>query len=234
MKKIVSCIMVLLILSSFASCDIKDSLNSVMKLGDSQKSSNVISGDSNYTEPLIEEKGYYNIDEIVEDKRFSEGTGIQLSYKVKEAVIYNEPAEFGVDISAVNMYELFYESDGSFSDDYNFLVLEIEISCIKFNEELNIRPNITRFSSIGVSSEVGRYEPVSIEQSYFSVNGNTKATGSKDYFYYDIAEGETICAISGWMIPSNVDADKLFLSIGSVNYSSDGSASDDSVLISLS
>ncbi len=234
MKKIVSCIMVLLILGSFVSCDIKNSLNSVMKLGDSQKSSNVISIDSNYTEPLLEEKGYYGIGDVVEDKRFSEGTGIQLSYKVNEAVIYNEPTECGIDVSDITMYEFFCESDGTLSEEYDFLVLEIEISCTRFNDELNIRPNITRFSSVGVSSDIGTYEPVSVEQLYFSVNGSVKSADSKDYFYYDIVEGETICVISGWMIPSNVDDDMLFLSIGSVNYSSDSSASDDSVLISLS
>lgn len=233
MKKIFSCVIVILLLSSVCSCNLKGSIDSVMKLGDSQKSSNVISGDFECTEPLIEEKGYSVIGDIVDDVRFYEGTGIQISYKIKTAEIYNDPADCGIDKNEICMSELFYESDGSFSGDYDFLLLEIDILCAEFKKDLNIRPNITRFSSVGVSSEVGRYEPVSVEQLYFSVNGKVKSADSKDYYYYDITEGETVSVVCGWMIPSNIN-DDLFLSIGSVHYSSDGSASDDSVIISLS
>ncbi len=228
MKRIVVVFIIISIVILCSSCNPENILNS----GSRPKTSNVVNENLDFSIPTIKEKGYYQIGEVVEDKTKNASTGIHLSYKITDAKTYNTLEDAELTSDDILMYEVFCNESGTFDTNYKLLLISIDIHCSKKQENSNIRPNITTLSSVGKIKENDIYEPISTEQIYFSKELST-SNNQKDYFYYDINEGETISVLCGWMVPDFANADELFLSIGTVDHSTDGSTTDDSIYISL-
>lgn len=229
MKKVICIFTVIAILFAFCSC----SPESVINLGSKPKTSNVVDENINFSTPTIEEKGYYSIGEFVEDERPNSIIGTHLSYKITDVKIYNTIEQAGLKTDDILMYEAFCDENGSFDTSYKLLLVSVDVHCSEKQENTDIRPNITRLSSVGKMNEDGIYEHISTEQIYFFKETSEAPTNDKDYFYYDIDKDETISVICGWMIPSNTKTEDLYLSIGTISYSSDGSPDDGATYISL-
>ena len=229
MKKAIYIFIVGAILFAFSSC----SPENIINLGSKPRTSNVVDENINFSTPTIEEKGYYSIGEYVEDKRLNSLTGTHLSYKITDVKTYTtiEAAELSAD--EILMYEAFCDEDGAFDTRYKFLLVSVDVHCSEKQENTDLRPNITRLSSVGIVNKMGVYEPLSNEQIYFYNKFAEESSNTKDYFYYDIDKDETISVICGWMIPSNIKTDDLYLSISTISYSSDGSPDDGATYISL-
>lgn len=228
-KKVICIFIVVAILFAFCSC----SPESIINLGSKSQTSNVVDENINFSTPTIEEKGYYSIGEFVEDERLNSIIGTHLSYKITDVKTYDTIEQAGLKTNDILMYEVFCDANGSFDTSYKLLLVSVEVHCSEKQESTDFRPNITRLSSIGIINEAGVYEPISNEQIYFLNETSEKSTNEKDYFYYDIDKNETISVICGWMIPSNIKTEDLYLSIGVVSYASDGSTDDGATYISL-
>lgn len=229
MKKVICIFTVIAILFAFCSC----SPESVINLGSKAKTSNVVDENMEFSTPAIEEKGYYTIGEYVDDNRLNSLTGTHLSYKITDVKIYDTVEDAELNVDDILMYEAFCDENGSFDTSYKLLLVSVDVHCSEKQDNTDIRPNITRLSSVGKMNEDGTYEPISTEQIYFFKETSQAQTNNKDYFYYDIDKDETISVICGWMIPSSLKTEDLYLSIGTISYSTDGSTDDDAKYISL-
>ena len=229
MKKIAVTFLVISIVLFCSSCNPQKILNA----GSTPKTSNIVDENMDFSTPTIEEKGYFRIGEDVEDDKENNHTGTHLSYRITEVKTYNTLEDAELSANDILMYEVFCDDTGSFDTSYKLLLLSVDVHCNEKQESTDFRPNITRLSSIGIMNETGIYESISNEQIYFSNESSEKSSNKKDYFYYDINKDETISVICGWMIPSNIKTEDLYLSIGTINYSSDGSPDDGATYISL-
>lgn len=229
MKKIICILMVGIILFVFSSCNPEKIIYS----GTNPKTSNVVDQNMEFSTPTIEEKGYYSIGEFVEDERLNSIIGTHISYKITDVKIYNTIEQAGLKTDDILMYDAFCDENGAFDTSYKLLLVSVDVHCSEKQENTDFRPNITRLSSVGKMNEDGTYEHISNEQIYFFKETSEAPTNDKEYFYYDIDKDETISVICGWMIPSNIKTDDLYLSIGTISYSSDGSPDDGATYISL-
>ncbi len=229
MKKIICILMVGIILFVFSSCNPEKIIYS----GTNPKTSNVVDQNMEFSTPTIEEKGYYSIGEFVEDERLNSIIGTHLSYKITDVKIYNTIEQAGLKTDDILMYDAFCDENGAFDTSYKLLLVSVDVHCSEKQENTDFRPNITRLSSVGKMNEDGTYEHISSEQIYFSKENSEAPTNDKDYFYYDIDCDETISVICGWMISSDIKTEDLYLSIGTISYSSDGSPDDGATYISL-
>lgn len=229
MKKFAVTFLVISIVLFCSSCNPEKILNA----GSAPKTSNIANENLDFSTPTIEEKGYYRIGETVADKEENLHNGTHLSYKITDVKTYDTIEQARLKTDDILMYEIFCDKNGSFDKSYKLLLLSVDVHCNEKQESTDFRPNITRLSSIGIMNETGIYESISNEQIYFSNESSEKSSNNKDYFYYDINKDETISVICGWMIPSNIKTEDLYLSIGTINYSSDGSPDDGATYISL-
>ena len=229
MKKIVFVFLVISIVLFCNSCNPEKIINS----GSKPKTSNVVDENMEFSTPTIEEKGYFKIGEDVEDEKENNHTGTHLSYRITDVKTYNTLEDAKLSPDDILMYEVFCDNNGSFDKTYKLLLLSVDVHCSEKQENTDFRPNITRLSSVGIMNSTGIYEPISNEQIYFFNKSSEKLSNKKEYFYYDINKDETISVICGWMIPSNIKTEDLYLSIGTISYSSDGSPDDGATYISL-
>ena len=228
-KKAICIFIVGAILFAFSSC----SPENIINLGSKPKTSNVVDGNINFSTPTIEEKGYYTVGEFVEDEILNSLTGTHLSYKITDVKTYNTIEDAGLSADDILMYDVFCDDTGSFDKSYKLLLVSVDVHCSEKQENTDFRPNITRLSSVGIINETGVYEIISHEQVYFLNKNSERPTNIQDYFYFEIQEIETISVICGWMIPSNIKTEDLFLSIGTISYSTDGSTDDGATYIYL-
>lgn len=228
-KKAICIFIVGAILFAFSSC----SPENIINLGSKPKTSNVVDENINSSTPTIEEKGYYSIGEYVDDEILNSLTGTHLSYKITDVKTYNTIEDAGLSADDILMYEFFCDDNGSFDTSYKLLLVSVDVHCSEKQENTDFRPNITRLSSVGKMNEDGTYEHICTEQIYFFKETSQSPTNEKDYFYYDIDKDETISVICGWMIPSNIKTEDLYLSIGTISYSTDGSTDDGATYIYL-
>lgn len=229
MKKFVFVIIIISIVLFCTSCNPEKIINA----GSCPKTSNIANENFDFSTPTIEEKGYYRIGETVEDKEKNSHNGTHLSYKITDVKTYDTIEQSGLKTNDILMYEFFCDDNGSFDTSYKLLLVSVDVHCSKKQANTDFRPNITRLSSVGKMNKDGTYEHISTEQIYFFKETSEAPTNDKDYFYYDIDKDETISVICGWMIPSNIKTDDLYLSIGTISYSSDGSPDDGATYISL-
>lgn len=229
MKKFVFVFIIISIVLFCTCCNPEKIINA----GIGPKTSNIANENIDFSAPTIEEKGYYRIGETVEDKEHNSHNETHLSYKITDVKTYDTIEQAELKTDDILMYEVFCDNNGSFDTSYKLLLVSVDVHCSKKQENTDFRPNITRLSSVGKMNEDGTYEHISTEQIYFFKETSEALTNDKDYFYYDIDKDETISVICGWMIPSNIKTDDLYLSIGTISYSSDGSPDDGATYISL-
>ncbi len=229
MKKVICIFIIGALLFVFCSCAPENIIN----LGSKPKTSNVVDENMEFSTPTIEEKGYYSIGEEVEDTIINSIIGTHLSYKITDVKTYDTIEQAGLKTDDILIYKSFCNENGTFDTSYKLLLVSVDVHCSEKQENTDFRPNITRLSSIGKINKTGVYEPISNEQIYFSKQNTEKSTNEKDYFYYDIEKDETISVICGWMIPKNIKTEDLYLSIGTVSQTSDGSISDCATYIYL-
>lgn len=151
MKKVICIFTVIAILFAFCSC----SPESVINLGSKPQTSDVVDQNIEFSTPTIEEKGYYSIGEFVEDERPNSIIGTHLSYKITDVKIYNTIEQAGLKTDDILMYEAFCDENGSFDTSYKLLLVSVDVHCSEKQENTDIRPNITRLSSVGKMNEDG-------------------------------------------------------------------------------
>lgn len=233
MKRMICVFIAVTLLLLCSSCNAKSELNKIMNLGDNRRTSNTVDKNAEVSAPAMQEKGWSFIGDEVEDYRLNSITDTCFTYTVTNARIYDRVEDAGLKPENILMYEAYCDEKGEFDTRYKLLLVYVDVFCKQKKENTDYRPNITRLSSVGIINQSGAYEPISMEQIFFCTESGEPSPDQKEYFYYDINESETVSVCCGWMVPNNVKTEELFLCIGSVKYSSDGSVDDNAAYILL-
>lgn len=233
MKRISSLLLVAITIICFTAC----SPQKIITAGTRPKTSNVVNENIVFsTVPTVEEKGYSEIGEYVEDTLFGLVTGTYVSYKVTDIKTYASIEEAGLNIADMEpvIYGGFLDNGGNLDENYQFLLLSVDIYCSQKNADEDVKPDISRLSLVGTVEGRNIFDGLSTEPCYFFYETAEPRNIENQYSLFYIDVGEELSSVCGWIIPKDIKTDDLFLQIGGVSYVSDGSFSDDRAFISLS
>lgn len=230
MKKLKCIIALLMIIMLFGSCSVKDGVQSVVGFGNDSPSDKVDENLNVTLSPVNENVCYESGEEV--QSPLNKYSDVKLSYKVTNTAVYKTVEEAGIKAENIHLYDAFCDKNGKFDTTYKFILLTVDVYCGDKKDTHDNQCYITELDSIGYLNKDGIYEGVSSEMVYFK-NGESSNDLGKSYYSYSIDKGESIQVQCGWFVPSSVSADKLYLSIGMMSMSTDGSVDDDAVYISL-
>ena len=219
-KKVVYILFITMLTTLCCSCSISEKS---LSINENLQNSNVFDENIKVSIPSVKQPNCFKIGDIVEEPILNTLTDTFISYKIINAKIFDSFLEANINEENMLLSEEFLNDYSNFDNKYDFLLIELDVSCSQKNEEDDFQPNISRLSSIGRINDSGIYEPISnAERVYFSQSNTENTQNEENYFFYDINEGETIRVYCGWIIPCNTELSDLVLQIGQSTTDSDG------------
>ncbi len=229
MKKIFCFLAVIIVIFSLCSCNNAEKiLNAGTK---SQGTSDVADKNLTVTLPPVSAEKVLSKGRRFQDPDKSDESDYELSYVIKESAVLNSLSQLNISAENLHLFEYYCHNNGEMKKDYSFLVITAEVYCTRKSLTAEHNPYCPSIS-VGKILQSGDFQSITGEVNLFSCNGIINKS-EKDYYQYEINEGEKKLLKIGWFIPSKEAESLLVAQIGHTSIGSNGDVYDNSVYVNL-